>query len=69
MSARWAFGPPLSTSAAGWAGATGRPGWARSSTRPAGTNEKAAMEWSEQRGFWLISWPELEQDVLELGWR
>jgi hypothetical protein len=21
------------------------------------------MEWSEQRGFWLISWPELEQDA------
>ena len=27
------------------------------------------MEWSEQRGFWLISWPELELDALELGWR
>jgi hypothetical protein len=27
------------------------------------------MEWSEDRGFWFISFPELEQDALELGWR
>jgi hypothetical protein len=27
------------------------------------------MEWTEECGFWLISWPELELDALELGWR
>ena len=70
MSARWAFGPPLSTTAAGMGRRHRSPrvGEERGQTSRHQAQD-AAMEWSEQRGFWLISWPELEQDALELGWR
>jgi hypothetical protein len=27
------------------------------------------MEWSEDWGFWFVSWAELELDAVELGWR
>jgi hypothetical protein len=40
MSARWAFGPPLTPPRPGWAGDTGRPGWARSSARPAASTRR-----------------------------
>jgi len=40
MSARWAFGPPLTPPRPGWAGDTGRPERARSSARPAGSRRE-----------------------------
>jgi len=56
MSARWAFGPPLTPPRPGWAGDTGRPGRARSSARPAGSTRRDGMR-------------QFEQDWLELGSR
>jgi hypothetical protein len=56
MSARWAFGPPLTPPRPGWAGATGRPERARSSARPAGSTRRDGMR-------------QFEQDWLELGSR
>jgi hypothetical protein len=69
MSARSAFGPPLSTSAAGMGQRHRSPRVGEEQHPTSRHHEEAAMEWSEQRGFWRISWPELEQDALELGWR
>ena len=51
MSARWAFGPPLTPPRPGWAGDTGRPGRARSSARPAGSTRRDGMRQFEQH--WL----------------
>ena len=44
MSARWAFGPPLTPPRPGWAGATGRPERARSSARPAASGRCVMRE-------------------------